>query len=70
MTKAVRMMEEDARLCDVLVYVVDSRAVLASINPILDRITSGKRVVYVFNKCDLVESSQLNEWVDEFKKQG
>lgn len=70
MTKAVRMMEENACLCDVLVYVVDSRAVLASINPILDRITSGKRVVYAFNKCDLVESSQLNDWVKEFAAQG
>lgn len=70
MTKAVRMMEENVSLCDVLIYVIDSRAVKSSINPVLNRFTLDKRVVYVFNKCDLVENNDLNRWIKEFEKEG
>lgn len=70
MTKAVRMMEENVGLCDVLIYVIDSRAVKSSINPVLNKFTLDKRVVYIFNKCDLVESADISRWLKEFDKDG
>ncbi len=70
MTKAIRMMEENLRLVDALIYVIDARAVASCINPLFSRLTSGKRVLYVFNKCDLVEPSDLARWCDSFKREG
>ena len=70
MTKAVRMMEENLALCDVCLYVIDSRAVNSSINPVLNKLVSTKRVIYLFNKCDLVEKSDLDKWTAKFAKEG
>ncbi|MCM1305808.1 MAG: ribosome biogenesis GTPase YlqF [Bacteroides sp.] len=70
MTKAIRMMEDNLRLVDALIYVIDARAVSSCINPLFTRLLNGKKVLYVFNKCDLVEPRDLSEWCDEFKRQG
>ena len=70
MTKAIRMMEENLRLVDALIYVIDSRAVYSCNNPLFDRLIAGKKVLYVFNKCDLVEKSDLDRWCEEFKRDG
>lgn len=70
MTKAIRMMEENLRLVDALVYVIDSRAVYSSDNPLFDKLLRGKRVLYVFNKCDLVEERDLALWCERFREEG
>lgn len=70
MTKAIRMMEENLRLVDALVYVIDSRAVYSSDNPRFDKLLRGKRVLYVFNKCDLVEERDLALWCERFREEG
>ena len=70
MTKAIRMMEDSLRLVDALIYVIDARAVSSCINPLFTKLLNGKKVLYVFNKCDLVESAELNRWCEEFKRQG
>ena len=62
MTKAIRMMEENLRLVDALIYVIDSRAVYSSNNPLFDKLIAGKKVLYVFNKCDL--------WTGEIRPHG
>lgn len=70
MTKAIRMMEDSLRLVDALIYVIDARAVFSCINPLFTKLLNGKKVLYVFNKCDLVENAELNKWCEEFKRQG
>lgn len=70
MTKALRMMKENLRLVDALIYVIDSRAVFACNNPLFDELIVGKKVLYVFNKCDLVNEYDLNKWCERFKKEG
>ncbi|CDE72810.1 ribosome biogenesis GTPase A [Acidaminococcus sp. CAG:917] len=70
MTKAVRMMEENLSMCDVCLYVIDSRAVNSSINPVLNKLVQNKRVIYLFNKCDLVEKTELDKWVSKFSREG
>lgn len=70
MTKALRMMEENLRLVDALIYVIDSRAVFSCNNPLFDKLVEGKRVLYVFNKCDLVRSSDLDGWCNRFDEEG
>ncbi len=70
MTKAIRMMEDNLRLVDALIYVIDARAVYSCNNPVFNKMLQGKRVLYVFNKCDLVESAELNEWCKIFESEG
>lgn len=70
MTKAIRMMEENLRLVDALIYVIDARAVYSCNNPLFDKLLAGKKVLYVFNKCDLVEKSDLDAWCKKFKDEG
>lgn len=70
MTKAIRMMEDNLRLVDALIYVIDARAVYSCDNPLFNKLLQGKKVLYVFNKCDLVEKSDLDLWYKEFEKQG
>lgn len=70
MTKAIRMMEDNLRLVDALIYVIDSRAVYSCNNPLFDKLIAGKRVLYVFNKCDLVEPRDLEPWCAKFAREG
>ncbi len=70
MTKAIRMMEDNLKLVDALIYVIDARAVYSCDNPLFNKLLQGKRVLYVFNKCDLVEKSDLDLWCKEFDRQG
>lgn len=70
MTKALRMMEENVKLVDCLIYLLDSRCIAASFNPKLNEIAGGKPVLYVLNKSDLVERDDLNCWLKYFKDNG
>lgn len=69
MTKAIRMMEDNLRLVDALIYIIDARAVYSCDNPLFNKLLQGKKVLYVFNKCDLVDSKDLDKWCEEFKRQ-
>ncbi len=67
MTKALRMMEENVKLVDCLIYVLDSRCIAASFNPKLNQLAGGKPILYVLNKADLVAKEDLTEWLKCFK---
>lgn len=69
MTKALRMMEENVKLVDCLIYVLDSRCIAASFNPSLNKIAGNKPILYVLNKADLVEKVDLDGWLNSFKSQ-
>lgn len=55
MTKAMRMMEDNAAVCDGFIYVLDARCPAASFNPSLKKIFNNKPVLYVLNKGDLAD---------------
>jgi ribosome biogenesis GTPase A len=70
MTKALRQMEENVKKVDAVIYVLDSRAVEACINPKFDGVIGNKPVLYVFNKADTVEAAALKQWCDYFDTLG
>lgn len=70
MTKALREMEENVKKVDAVIYVLDSRAVEACINPKFEKIIGNKPVLYVFNKADTVEKNHLKEWLNYFDSLG
>lgn len=55
MAKAMRMMEENLKLCDAVVFVLDARAPASSFNRKLKEMAGQKPVLYVLNKGDLAD---------------
>ena len=70
MTKAMRMMESEVKLCDGIIYTLDARAPYACLNTTLEPFFKDKPVLYLLNKADLVDQVKLNEVVKDFAKQG
>lgn len=63
MTKSIRMIEENIKLIDVLVYVLDARAPKSCINPDFARYIEKLPVVFVLNKSDLADENETKKWL-------
>ncbi len=70
MTKAKRMMEEDIKLIDLVIELVDARLPLSSRNPDIDNIAKNKSRLILLNKYDLADERVINMWSDYFKEKG
>ncbi|MCM1042927.1 MAG: ribosome biogenesis GTPase YlqF [Corallococcus sp.] len=66
MTKALRMMQNNVDLVDVIGYVLDARAPASCLNPAFSGLISGKPCVYILNKCDIADKSKVKQWIDYF----
>ena len=62
MTKAMRMIEENLRLVDVVVYVLDARAPYSCINPDFESMIARLPVIYALNKAELGNGARIKEW--------
>ncbi len=70
MTKARRMMEEDIKLIDLVIELVDARLPLSSRNPDIDNLAKNKSRLILLNKADLADECTNNLWSDYFKEKG
>lgn len=70
MTKAKRMMQENIKLIDLVIELVDARAPLASRNPDIDELGRNKSRLILLNKADLAEDRRNEEWIKYFENQG
>ena len=70
MTKARRMMQENIKLIDLIIELVDARVPLSSRNPDIDELGKNKARLILLNKADLAEDRRNDEWMEYFKKQG
>lgn len=70
MTKAKRMMQEDIKLIDVIIELVDARVPISSKNPDIDEIGKNKSRIILLNKSDLADQAQTNRWKNWFEKKG
>lgn len=52
---------------DVVIYLLDSRAPISSINPSLSKLSQDKPVLYVFNKVDLADENRVKELAKPYK---
>ena len=66
MAKTKRQIEEDLKLIDIVVELLDARIPLASQNPIIGQMIKGKKHIVVLNKCDLSDDIQNKKWVAYF----
>ena len=70
MTKARRMMQEDIRLVDLIIELVDARIPLSSRNPDIDELGRNKARMILLNKADLADERFNKQWMDYFTGQG
>lgn len=70
MTKAKRMMQENIKLIDLVIELVDARAPLSSRNPDIDELGKNKARLILLNKSDLADNRQTDAWYEYFTKQG
>ena len=70
MTKAKRMMQEDIKLIDIVIELLDARVPLSSRNPDIDSLANNKYSLVLLNKCDLADDSVTAKWENYFKAQG
>ncbi len=63
MAKAKRQMQEDMRIVDMSLVVLDARIPQSSYNPDFDRILYQKPVLMVLNKRDLADSAATKRWL-------
>ncbi len=70
MTKTKRMIQENIKMVDIVIELVDARLPLSSKNPDIDIFAKDKFRIIVLNKCDLANPHITNEWKQYFEKQG
>lgn len=62
MNKALKTMEKDIKIVDAIVYVLDSRAPFACLNPKFSMLIGDKPIIYILNKSDLGDEKKIQEW--------
>lgn len=67
MKKTLDELSEDIKFVDVVLYLVDSRAPLSSVNPEFKKIIKNKPKMFIFNKADLVEKDELKKFYPHFE---
>ena len=70
MTKAKRQMQEDIKLIDLVIELVDARIPLSSRNPDIDDLGKNKYRLILMNKSDLADKRETEKWSEYFKKKG
>ncbi len=70
MTKAKRMMQENIKLIDLVIELVDARIPLSSRNPDIDTLAANKSRIVLLNKSDLADAGCNKLWTEYFKEKG
>lgn len=70
MTKAKRMMQENIKLIDLVIELIDARIPLSSRNPDIDELGKQKSRVILLNKADLASEKYNEAWKKYFEESG
>ena len=70
MKKTKEMVQNNLKLVDVVIEVLDARIPLSSKNPEIDKLAHNKPRVVVLNKSDLSDRTKLNKWISYYQSKG
>lgn len=70
MAKTRRQIEQDIKIVDIVIELLDSRIPISSRNPDIVNITAKKKRIIVLNKCDLSDESKNQRWISYLKNKG
>lgn len=69
MAKTRKQIEEDLKLIDVVIELLDSRIPMSSRNPDIKRLTQNKKRIILLNKCDLSDERINQKWIERLSKE-
>ena len=67
MAKTRREIEQDIKLVDIVVEILDARIPISSQNPEIAKITKGKKKMIILNKTDLADERENKNWERYFQ---
>ena len=70
MTKAKRMMQENIKLIDIVVEILDARTPMSSKNPDIDELAKNKYRLVLLNKTDLADPAVTKKWAEYYRDKG
>ena len=70
MTKAKRMMQENMKIIDLVIEIVDARLPLSSRNPQIDELVGDKPRLMLLNKSDIADPGLNKAWEEYFASKG
>ena len=70
MAKTRKQIEQDIKIVDIVIELLDSRIPISSRNPDIVNITAKKKRIIVLNKCDLSDESKNQKWISYFNNKG
>lgn len=70
MTRTRRKIQEQLKLVDAAVEIVDARIPMSSRNPEMDSLTAGKPRLIILNKADLADEASTKRWMAYFRSKG
>ena len=70
MTKAIRMMQENIKLIDIIIELTDARIPASGRNPDIDELGKNKYRLILLNKADLADPSVTSKWKEFYKNEG
>ena len=70
MAKTKRLITEHLKAVDVAAELLDARIPLASANPMVEELLSGKPRIVILNKADLADPGMTKAWESYYKRKG
>lgn len=70
MKKTRELIQENLKLVDLVIEVIDARIPISSRNPIIDELVKDKKRIIVLNKSDLSDRGQNEKWASCFAAEG
>lgn len=68
MAKTIKQVEQDLKLIDIVIEILDARIPMSSQNPEIQKLIKNKKRIIVLNKCDLAEQKENQNWINYFSK--
>ena len=70
MKKTRELIQENLKLCNAAIEILDARIPVSSKNPVIDELIKNKRRIVILNKFDLADPEVTAQWVKHFRGQG
>lgn len=69
MAKAIKQIDEQSKLIDLVIEIVDSRIPFSSSNPLVDNLRGLKPKLIILNKKDLADPVAIKAWLEYYQSQ-
>ncbi|MBQ7703005.1 MAG: ribosome biogenesis GTPase YlqF [Firmicutes bacterium] len=70
MKKTRELIQQNLKLVDLVIEMLDARIPVSSRNPVINEITGNKRRIVILNKSDLADEVSTKDWIRYFKEEG